>query len=64
MRHPWVDGRKSEATELCENGGINLLQGIIKIKEIGHKRLETIFALFSTVDTSQNCLLFFPHRHH
>lgn len=52
-------GRESEATELGQNGGIHLLQGITKIKEIGRNRFEIIFALFSTVDMSQNCLLFF-----
>lgn len=51
--------KESEATELHGNGEIHLLQGIIKIKEIGCVWFEIIFALFSTVDMAQNCLLLF-----
>lgn len=40
--HWWQE--ESEATELHENGGIHLLQRIIKIKEIGHNKFEIIFA--------------------
>lgn len=36
-------GRGSKARDLNENGGIHLLQGIIKIKEIGRKWFEMIF---------------------